>query len=293
MEMIKVVLTLVLFAFFFGCENGGENDNGNSINTCFSQASSDPCFDANTGGSVITVMDRSIEEVETELRDMDEFLGEPEMTNVFTDAIDFDGLDFECSSAFDQSALLIREEEDWNRLRDSCLFSRFTLPDIDFSDQMALVSIYLDRGFITDINSAFSLTTGTSVVVDIKLPESILFFEFILSFHIVSVPKSSLPVDFIEVLECLPVEHVDFGRSECLAGDVIRVCQGGWFCTFGAGGSETELLIPGDCTAALDCNTLQCEQGVVSNLQIEVLELFGTINTGRDEQELSCSLILP
>jgi len=73
-----------------------------------------------------------------------------------------------------------------------------TLPDIDFSTQMVLVSMQDINGLGTEIVSVLEFNSAVVVVIrddENSVPPPALGFPF----HIVSVPREDLPVNFIRV----------------------------------------------------------------------------------------------
>ncbi len=94
--------------------------------------------------------------------------------------------------------MVIKTTEDWNRFRNSCFFSFFELPNVDFSNNMVLVSTRDFAEFGTAIEAVLEFDTELVVVIrdDISdIPTPAPGFPF----DIVSVPRRDLPVDFIRV----------------------------------------------------------------------------------------------
>jgi len=202
MKRWLILIPLILFALSCNDNNGG------ITNTCFSKTSSNPCFDPNVGGGTTTVTNKTTQEVITEQENQPDFKGELEITSIVK-TIAFVApppppLPSGCIWA--ENELVIKTEEDWDRFRDSCFFSLYSsetgtpLPDIDFSTQMVLVSMQevTDNSLGTEIEAV--LEFGSDVVVVIRddvstIPPPAFGFPF----HIVSVPRIDLPVDFIRV----------------------------------------------------------------------------------------------
>ena len=194
---LLILITVVLM----GCNDDG----GGTINICFSEMSSNPCFDPNIGGSTAIVTDQTVDEVINEQESREDFVGELEITNIVRDRA-FTGvpppLPAECS--WGENALVIKTEEDWDRFRDSCFFSVYSsetgtpLPDIDFSIQMVIVSMQDIDGLETEIEAVLEFDSELVAVIrddESDPPPPAPGFPF----HIVSVPRIDLPVDFIRV----------------------------------------------------------------------------------------------
>ncbi len=197
------VILIFSVLFIVSC---GDN-NGETVNDCFSKTSSNPCFDPNVGGSTTTVTNKTTQEVITDLENQPDFKGELEITSIVK-TIAFIApppppLPSGCIWA--ENELVIKTEKDWDRFRDSCFFSLYSsetdtlLPDLDFSTQMVLVSMQeVTDSLGTEIEAV--LEFGSNVVVVIRddvstIPPPAFGFPF----HIVSVPRIDLPVDFIRV----------------------------------------------------------------------------------------------
>lgn len=197
---LLILITVVLM----GCNDDG----GGTINICFSEMSSNPCFDPNVGGSTTIVTDQTVDEVIDEQESQDDFVGELEITNIVMDrafvGIPPDTLSGECIGAWGENQIVIKTEEDWDRFRDSCFFSVYSsetdtpLPDIDFSLQMVIVSMQDIDGLGTEIEAVLEFDSELVAVIrddESDPPPPAPGFPF----HIVFLPRIDLPVDFIRV----------------------------------------------------------------------------------------------
>jgi len=186
---------------------GGDN-NGKSLNICFSETSSNSCFDPNGGGSTTIANDQTTEEVVSEQKKRDDFVKELEIMNIVEDrpfvGVPPDILSAECTGAWGENAIVIKTEGDWDKFRDSCFFSVYSsetgtsLPDIDFSVQMVIVSMQDIDGLGTQIKAVLEFDSKLAAVIrDDKSdpPPPAPGFPF----HIITVPRTDLPVDFIRV----------------------------------------------------------------------------------------------
>jgi hypothetical protein len=194
-----ILISLVLF--MLGC---GDN-NGETVNDCFSKTSSNPCFDPNTGGSTTTVTDKTTDQVIAEQESQSGFKDELPITSIVkTIAFVSTPPSLPSGCTWEENELVIRTQEDWNRFRDSCFFSAFSsrtgtaLPDIDFSTQMVLVSMQDMGGLGTEIVSVLEFNLDVVVVIrddESSVPPPAIGFPF----HIVSVTRRDLSVNFIRV----------------------------------------------------------------------------------------------
>ena len=178
------------------------NGDGNGINICFSGMSSEPCFDSNEGGSTTVITGRTTEEVIAEQQGREDFIGELEITSIVRDrafvGIPSGSLDEECIDVWAESELVIKDEKDWDRFRDSCFFSLFDLPDVDFSNRIIIVSMQDIDGLGTEIEAVLEFDSEVVVVIrddESDPPPPAPGFPF----HIVSVSRVDLPFDFIRV----------------------------------------------------------------------------------------------
>ncbi len=191
--MRKYLLAIPFIFLMLGC-----NDGDDAQNFCYILTSSDPCFDANAGGSTTVVTDQTVEEVIAEEEGMPGFEGELEVTDILTTAGFLGERPPDCPWA--QTQLVIKTARDWNRFRQSCLFSFFELPDVDFSENIVLVSTQNFDGFGTSILAALEFDTELAAVIKDEVSE----FDNpapAFRFSIVSIPRRDLPVDFIRVEE--------------------------------------------------------------------------------------------
>ncbi len=189
MRRYLIVIPFVLF--ILGC-----NESGDSKNFCYLLTSSDPCFDENEGGGTTVVTDQTVEEVIADEEDMPGFEGELEVDEILNEIAILLPNDPECP--YGQSGLVIKTTKDWNRFRNSCLFSLFELPDVDFSRNMVLVSTQNFGEFGTKVEAVLEFETGLAAVIrdDVSdFPSPAPGYPF----DIVSIPRRDLPVDFIRV----------------------------------------------------------------------------------------------
>lgn len=99
---------------------------------------------------------------------------------------------------FEQNDLIIKTNEDWNRFRDSCFFSFFELPDVDFSSSMVLVSTQDFAQLGTTIEAELEFDNHLTAIIEdtvTTIPPPGPGYPF----NIVSIPRRDLPVDFIRV----------------------------------------------------------------------------------------------
>lgn len=189
--MRKYLLAIPFIFLMLGC-----NDNEDSQNFCYLLTSSDPCFDANEGGSTTVVTDQTVEEVIADEEGMPGFEGELEITDILTMAGFLGESPPDCP--WEQTELVIKTTGDWNRFRQSCLFSFFELPDVDFSSSMVLVSTQDLADFDTIIMAVLEFDAELVAVIEdevAELPSPAPGFPL----SIVSIPRRDLPVDFIRV----------------------------------------------------------------------------------------------
>ena len=191
LELRKYLLAIPFIVLMLGC-----NDSNDAKNFCYILTSSDPCFDANEGGSTEIVTDQTVEEVIEEEEGMPGFEGELEITDILTTA-GFLGVNHpDCP--WEQGELVIKTTRDWNRFRQSCLFSFFELPNVDFSNNMVLVSTQDLADFDTIIMAVLEFDAELVAVIEdevAELPSPAPAFRF----SIASIPKRDLPVDFVRV----------------------------------------------------------------------------------------------
>lgn len=209
MKNIKSLPAIVLYTFsliiYSGCGDEGEGDgSGSQINTCFSvlQPEPEPCFDEDALEMTSFITDRTVEEVISEQEAMSGFVGEIEFREIAREGF-FPGPALpemiDCLSVYSQSELAINSDEDWDMFRDSCWFFQFNLTDIDFSNEVVLAVIQGPIGLETDIVSVLEFSSKIVVVVRddefSEMPPSVHAGPF----HIVSIPNSNLPLNFVRV----------------------------------------------------------------------------------------------
>jgi len=178
-----------------GCDSGNSGNNDNE-NLCYIEGSSNPCFDPNEGGSTTFVTDQTVEDVIQEQEEMEGFEDQLPITNILEEVSIFGIPGPDCP--FEESELVIKTDNDWNRFRNSCFFSLFQLPNIDFSSSMILVSTQNFAEYGTRFIALLEFDDHLTAVIqdDVsEIPPPSPGFPF----NIVSVPKIDLPVDFIRV----------------------------------------------------------------------------------------------
>jgi hypothetical protein len=79
-EMRKYLLAIPFIFLMLGC-----NDSNDAKNFCYILTSSDPCFDANEGGSTTVVTDQTVDEVIADEEGMPGFEGELEIDNILNE----------------------------------------------------------------------------------------------------------------------------------------------------------------------------------------------------------------
>ncbi len=189
--MRKYLLAIPFIFLMLGC-----NDSEDSQNFCYLLTASDPCYDANEGGSTEIVTDQTVNEVIAEEEGMPGFEGELEITDILTTAGFLGESPPDCP--WEQTELVIKTTRDWNRFRNSCLFSFFELPNVDFSSSMVLVSTQELGGFGTEIVTVLEFDDSLAAVISDEVSE----FDNpapAFRFSIASIPRRDLPVDFIRV----------------------------------------------------------------------------------------------
>lgn len=191
--MRKYILIIPFILLALGCNDGG---GGDSRNFCYLLDSTDPCHDANEGGGTEIVTDQTVDEVIAEEEGMPGFEGELEIDDILNGGIiPFPG-DTICP--FEQSELVINTAEDWNRFRNSCVFGMEKIPDVDFSENMVLVTTRNIDGYNTLFETVLEFDNRLVAVIkdDVaNMPTPAPGYRF----DIVSIPRRDLPVDFIRV----------------------------------------------------------------------------------------------
>jgi hypothetical protein len=187
---IAIIFTLI---FIVSCDSGN-----NEENYCYILTSSNPCFDSNTGGSTTIVTDQTVEEVILDQESMPGFQMSLDITNIIKKLAFINPFDERPDCPYEQSELVIKTENDWNRFRASCFFSFFDLPDVDFENDMVLVSIQAFAEFGTAIEAVLEFDDSLSVVIQDDVSQ-IATPAPAFPINIVSVPRVDSPVNFIRV----------------------------------------------------------------------------------------------
>ena len=194
LAIAMLVLPFLLATIYGGCGSGTNNPN---TNTCYLLSSSEPCFDPNSDGSTSTIIDQTVEEVISEQENMEGFQESLAITIIEEElAFIFPGTDPGCP--YEQSELVIKTANDWNRFRVSCFFSSVDLPVIDFQNNIVFVSTQQFAGFGTSTKAALVFDNKLVVIVEdevSRIPTPAPAYPI----SIVSVPRVALAVDFIRV----------------------------------------------------------------------------------------------
>jgi hypothetical protein len=159
LELRKYLLAIPFIFLMLRC-----NDGEDYRNFCYLLTSSDPCFDANEVGSTTVVTDQTVEEVIADEEGMPGFDGELEIDNILNMVAILIPNDPECP--YERSGLVINTTEDWNRFRQSCLFSLFDLPNVGFSENLLLVSTQNFAELGTTIEAVLEFDTKHVVVIE-------------------------------------------------------------------------------------------------------------------------------
>lgn len=192
-DMRKYIFIIPFVLLALGCNDGG---GGDSENFCYLLDSADPCHDANEGGGTEVVTDRTVDEVIAEEEGMPGFDGELPVDDISNGVLILIPDDPECP--YEQSGLIIKTNSDWNRFRNSCIFSFVELPNVDFSENMVLVSTQNFAEFSTTIEAVLEFGDRLVAVIEDEVP-TIPPPGPGYPFDIISIPKRDLPVDFIRV----------------------------------------------------------------------------------------------
>ena len=142
------------------------------------------------------VTDQTAGEVILEQEAMEGFVDQLPVTNILEIVSVFGIPGPDCP--FEESELIINTNDDWNRFRDSCFFSLFELPDIEFSISLVLVSTQNFAEFGTRFVALIEFGDHLTAVIEddvSEIPPPSPGYPF----NIVTVPKRELPVDFIRV----------------------------------------------------------------------------------------------
>jgi len=152
-------------------------------------------------------MDLTVNEVITEQEGMEGFEEQLPVTNILEEVgfvgepppiCPFEQNEPVVETNFEQSELVIKTNEDWGRFRDSCFFSFFELPDVDFSSSMVLVSTQDFAQLGTSVEAVLEFDNHLTAVIKDDIP-TVTSPAPGYPFNIVSIPRSDLPVDFIRV----------------------------------------------------------------------------------------------
>ncbi len=190
------IFVVILFSLLVITACDSNNGGSDAENFCYIESSSDPCFDPNADGSTVIVTGLTVDEVITEQEGMEGFGEELPVTNL----LKRNGFVGEPPPfcPFEQNELVIKTNEDWDRFRDSCFFSFFELPDVDFSSSMVLVSTQDFAQLGTSVEAVLVFEDHLTAVVQDDIT-TIASPAPGYPFNIVSIPRSDLPVDFIRV----------------------------------------------------------------------------------------------
>ena len=191
------LLTLILLAVLFcstACDSGN-NGNNSEENFCYLKSSSDPCFDPNLGGATTTVTDQTVEEVIMEQENAEGFIEQLTIVKIFGG---FNPGILPPFCPFEQSELVIKTNSEWNRFRNSCFFSPFDLPGVDFTNNMVLVSNLRLAQFGTNIVAVLQFKDHLTAIIEDGIP-TVPPPSPGFSYDLVSVPSRVMPVDFIRV----------------------------------------------------------------------------------------------
>jgi len=99
--------------------------------------------------------------------------------------------------------------------------------------------------------------------------------------------NGGITADFLAIAENACLEKEDLANSQCPAFEISKVCEP-FICSGEFGGNIIDFIMlpPRDDCQVVDCNTLDCGEGVVfNNLQIENGLPTGTLG---EEVQLSC-----
>ncbi len=295
------LIPFLLLSLYGSCGNGGGDQD--TINRCFSELSSNPCFDENEGGSTSSVNDRTIGEIIQEQENRPDFLRQldfNEIVRTLGRSIFLPFLPPECR--WEDSGLVIKTQHDWNRFRNSCFFKDniFDIPDVNFSENMVIISLKGTRQFGTEVVTILEFGTELIAVItdtnsDLESSEARFFGS-----SVVEVVKRDVPVSFIRVEDvCNSV--FNFPNSECLAESLLNRCEN-TPCSFLGG--TIDMTEP-NCTA-LDCTSVSCEEIEIGNFNIDTVSGIitditlmennllpeGIINVDGEDRVVSCTLVV-
>ena len=295
MKYVPLVITILCVILSFGCDGDGGNSI-DSINNCFSLTSSNPCFDRDAVGEISHVDDKSPDEVITEQEEDEDFIRQlnvMEIAKILFYSVFLPPIDPECR--WDESAIVINSDEDWNRFRENCFFidNLWDLPDIDFTKFMVLVSYQNHSGFGTQVDAVLEFGSRLVVVVEDRIndvPAQPPGFPS----YIGRIRKIDKVSDVIRV-ETICNSFFNISNSECVAESLTNSCQ---FACCSFSGGFTNILKP-NCIA-LDCGTVQCERifldnngeisGTITDLKINDMgQPVGVINIDGEDRLFGCS----
>lgn len=237
-DSVLLILLLTLF-LYAGCSSS--NNTNSEDNFCYLLDSTNPCFDPNQGGSTSTIILQTLEDVVSDLQSKEGFQMTFPINNIITTTIRPFGTNPDISLCpLEQSELVIKTTRDWQRFRNSCLYSGLDLQDVDFENNMILVSNFAFGQFVTRIKEVLEFESKISVVIEDSvslIPTPAAGFPI----NIVSVPRSDLQVDFIRLKKDITPTIV----STCLdASDDSNII-------------EDSIECPTDALLQI-CNTFQC-----------------------------------
>lgn len=200
--LLSVLSIFFVFPLTLGCGGNG----GVSLNKCYLSTSSDPCFESNSTNTEVR-SNTTTNEVITGQKEMPSFMQEIPVTNILKDrpfSPTPEELPEDCREWI-ENVIVITNPNDWERFRNSCFYSFFQLPEVNFSQDMIIVSMQAMSGLGTTVEAALDFnkeTGGIRLVIVITdeispMPNPAPGFPF----HIVSVPERGLPIDIIRVKE--------------------------------------------------------------------------------------------
>lgn len=296
----SVFLSFLLIAIY-GCNDSGSNSI-DSTNRCFSITSDSPCFDQELTGSTSIIDDRSSDEVIAELENSPGFNDQLDVTEIARTigySIFLPPLSPDCR--WEESGIVINTQDDWNRFRNNCFFKDnfFEFPDIDFTQDMVLVSYQNSAGFGTRIVAVLEFGSELLVVIEDRVsdvPAQSLGFPS----YIGKVQKKDLVSNFIRVKDICS-SFFNLSNSECLAQSLTNICEPS-VCGFRGGHFVTS---EPNCSV-LDCASLQCDNieviigfkletvsGTITDLQVGENGIpLGFINIEGEDFEVGCGIVV-
>lgn len=192
-DMLAItIMTLICILSIAGCSSG--NNNNGDENFCYLESSLNPCFDPNQDGTTAFVTDQTVMDVIEEQEAMEGFEEQLPLTNIFNA---YKLGNFPPLCPFEESELVIKTNNDWDRFRNSCFFSTHDLPELDFADEMVLVSIQEFGQLETMIVAVLEFHDHqTAIIEDINFPPPPSPGN---SINIISLSRTDKPVDFIRI----------------------------------------------------------------------------------------------